>query len=99
MKSRWLAKTTSAVAMIAVTGTATICPAPAHAGVPAPFATEYTQLLNYAELVGQLEKQVMMVENQLRQIADMTQNGLPITDQLFGTVATDMTQLRQIVNT
>jgi hypothetical protein len=34
MKSRWLAKTTSAVAMIAVTGTATICPAPAHAGVP-----------------------------------------------------------------
>ena len=27
MKSRWLAKSTSAVAMIAVMGTATICPA------------------------------------------------------------------------
>ena len=75
MKSRWLAKSTSAVAMIAVMGTATICPAPAHAGVPGVFATEYTQLLNYAELVGQLEKQVLMVENQLTQIADMTKQG------------------------
>ena len=54
MKSRWLAKGTIAVAMIAVMGTATICPAPANAGVPGVFATEYTQLLNYAELVGQL---------------------------------------------
>src|SRR6202034_513951 len=99
MKSRWLAKTTSAVAMIAVTGTATICPAPAHAGVPGVFATEYTQLLNYAELVGQLEKQVLMVENQLTQIADMTKNGLPITDQLFGTVGADIAELRQVVNT
>ena len=72
MQSRWLAKGTSAVAMIAVMGTATICPPPAHAGVPGVFATEYTQLLNYAELVGQLEKQVSMVENQLTQISDMT---------------------------
>ena len=94
-----LARVTSALTMCAVAATGTLEAPKAYAGVPAPFATEYTQLLNYAELVGQLEKQVMMVENQLRQIADMTQNGLPITDQLFGTVATDMTQLRQIVNT
>ncbi len=99
MKSRWLAKGTSAVAMIAVMGTATICPPPAHAGVPGVFATEYTQLLNYAELVGQLEKQVSMVENQLTQISDMTKHGLTISDQLFGTVASDMANLRQIVNT
>ena len=99
MKSRSLARFTSAVAMIALAGTATIGAPPAHAGVPTLFATEYTQLLNYAELVGQLEKQVMMVENQLTQIADMTKNGIPITDQLFGTVASDMTNLRQIVNT
>src|SRR5580704_14079540 len=99
MKSRWLAKSTSAAAMIAVMATATICPAPAHAGVPGIFATEYTQLLNYAELVGQLEKQAMMVENQLTQIANMTKNGITITNQLFGTVASDITNLRQIVNT
>ena len=99
MKSRWLAKGTSAVAMIAIMGTATICPPPAHAGVPGVFATEYTQLLNYAELVGQLEKQVSMVENQLTQISDMTKHGLTISDQLFGTVASDIANLRQIVNT
>lgn len=99
MKSKWLAKGTSAVAMIAVMGTATICPPPAHAGVPGVFATEYTQLLNYAELVGQLEKQVSMVENQLTQIADMTKNGITIKNQLFGTVVTDIANLRQIVNT
>ena len=99
MKSRWLAKGTSAVAMITVMGTATICPPPAHAGVPGVFATEYTQLLNYAELVGQLEKQVSMVENQLTQISDMTKHGLTISDQLFGTVASDIANLRQIVNT
>lgn len=99
MKSRLLAKGTSAVVMIAVMGTATICPPPAHAGVPGLFATEYTQLLNYAELVGQLEKQVLMVENQLTQISDMTKHGLTITDQLFGTVGSDIANLRQIVNT
>ena len=99
MKSKWLAKGTSAVAMIAVMGTATICPPPAHAGVPGVFATEYTQLLNYAELVGQLEKQVSMVENQLTQIADMAKNGITIKNQLFGTVVTDIANLRQIVNT
>jgi P-type conjugative transfer protein TrbJ len=99
MKSRLLAKGTRAVTMIAVMGTAGICPPPARAGVPGLFATEYTQLLNYAELVGQLEKQVVMVENQLTQIADMTKHGLTITDQLFGTVGSDIANLRQIVNT
>ena len=99
MKSKWLAKVTSAVPMIAVMGTAMICPTPAHAGVPGVFATEYTQLLNYAELVGQLEKQVSMVENQLTQIADMTKNGITIKNQLFGTIVTDIANLRQIVNT
>src|SRR6201996_8790586 len=99
MESRWLAKSTSAFALVAVMATETINPAMAHAGVPGVFATEYTQLLNYAELVGQLEKQVTMVENQLTQIADMTKNGLTITDQLFGTVGSDIANLRQIVNT
>jgi len=40
-----------------------------------------------------------MVENQLTQISDMTKHGLTISDQLFGTVASDIANLRQIVNT
>jgi P-type conjugative transfer protein TrbJ len=98
MQSRWLARNKSAVALVAVMATA-ISPSAAFAGVPGLFATEYTQLLNYAELIGQLEKQVSMVENQLTQISDMTKHGLIISDQLFGTVGSDMANLRQIVNT
>src|SRR5271163_5349828 len=74
MQSRWLARSASAVALVAVMATGTLNPASAHAGVPGVFATEYTQLLNYAELAAQLEKQAMMVENQLTQIADMAKN-------------------------
>jgi P-type conjugative transfer protein TrbJ len=63
------------------------------------FATEYTQILNYLQLIGSLEKQVLMVENQLTQIADMAKHGVTITNQLFGTVASDISNLNQIVKT
>ena len=87
MKSKWLAKSATAIVLVAVMATETVNPVPAYAGVPGVFATEYTQILNYVELAGQLEKQVLMVENQLNQIADMAKHGITITDQLFGTVA------------
>jgi type IV secretion system protein TrbJ len=99
MQKKWLAKGTSAVAIVALIATATAIPTQAHAGGVGPFATEYTQLLNYAELVGQLEKQVMMVENQMTQIADMAKHGITITNQLFGTVESDIANLNKIVNT
>jgi P-type conjugative transfer protein TrbJ len=67
--------------------------------VPGIFATEYTQILNYLQLIGSLEKQVMMVENQLTQIADMAKHGITITNQLFGTVTSDISNLNQIVKT
>ena len=79
--------------------TATAIPTEAHAGGVGLFATEYTQLLNYAELVGQLEKQVMMVENQMTQIADMAKRGITISNQLFGTVESDIVNLNRIMNT
>ncbi|MDQ2833011.1 MAG: P-type conjugative transfer protein TrbJ [Acidobacteriota bacterium] len=85
--------------MATIMATVTLNPPVAHAGVPGVFATEYTQLLNYVELVGSLEKQVMMVENQLTEIADMTKHGITISNQLFGTVGSDIANLRQIVNT
>jgi P-type conjugative transfer protein TrbJ len=98
MQSKWLAKSATAIVLVALMATETVNPVPAYAGVPGVFATEYTQLLNYVELAGQLEKQVLMVENQLNQLADMAKHGITITDQLFGTVASDITELRQIVN-
>jgi P-type conjugative transfer protein TrbJ len=99
MQSKWLVKSASALAVVAVMATETMSPIPAYAGVPGVFATEYTQLLNYAELAGQLEKQVLMVENQLNQLADMAKHGITITNQLFGTVAADINNLNQIVKT
>ena len=72
---------------------------PAYAGVPGLFATEYTQILNYLQLIGSLEKQVLMVENQLTQIANEVKHGLTIPNQLFGTVASDIANLNQIVRT
>ena len=99
MQSKWLVRSATSVALVAIMAVETVCPVPAHAGVPGLFATEYTQILNYVELAGQLEKQVVMVENQLNQLADMAKHGITITDQLFGTVASDITTLRQIVNT
>jgi P-type conjugative transfer protein TrbJ len=99
MQTKWLAKSATAVVLVAVMATETLSPVPAHAGVPGVFATEYTQVLNYVELAGQLEKQVLMVENQLNQLADMAKHGITITDQLFGTVASDINNLNQIVKT
>jgi P-type conjugative transfer protein TrbJ len=99
MQSKWLAKSATAVALVAVMATETMNPIPAYAGVPGVFATEYTQILNYVELAGQLEKQVLMVENQLNQLADMAKHGITITNQLFGTVASDINNLNQIVKT
>ena len=99
MKSKWLVKSATSIALVSIMAAETISPEPAHAGVPGLFATEYTQILNYVELVGQLEQQVLMVENQLNQLADMAKHGITITDQLFGTVTSDISNLRQIVNT
>ena len=99
MQPKWLAKSATAIVLVALMATETVNPVPAYAGVPGIFATEYTQILNYVELAGQLEKQVLMVENQLNQLLDMAKHGITITDQLFGTVASDITSLRQIVNT
>jgi P-type conjugative transfer protein TrbJ len=59
--------------------------------IAATFATKKSHVVQ--------EKQVSMVENQLTPISDMTKHGLTISDQLFRAVASDIVNLRQIVNT
>jgi len=99
MQTKWLVKSVTAVVLVAVMAAETVNPVPAYAGVPGVFATEYTQILNYLQLIGSLEKQVLMVENQLTQIANEVKHGLTIPNQLFGTVASDIANLNQIVRT
>ncbi len=98
MKSKLLTKGTSAVGMVAIRIISTINPVPAHAGVPGVFATEYTQILNYVELAAQLQRQISMVQNQFAQIEQMAKHGIPLNGQIFGVIASDMTDLRQVVN-
>ena len=78
MQFKWLTKSATAIVMVALMAAETVNPVPAYAGVPGVFATEYTQILNYLQLIGSLEKQVLMVENQLTQIADMAKHGVTI---------------------
>jgi P-type conjugative transfer protein TrbJ len=99
MQCKWLAKSATAIVLVALMAAETVNPVPAYAGVPGVLATEFTQILNYVELAGQLEQQVLMVENQLSQLMDMAKHGVTITNQLFGAVGSDITNLRQIVNT
>jgi len=99
MKHRWLVKSATSIVLVAVMAAEAVNPVQAHAGVPGVFATEFTQILNYVELAGQLEQQVQMVENQFTQMLDMVKNGIAIPNQLFGAVTSDITKLRQIVNT
>jgi P-type conjugative transfer protein TrbJ len=75
----------------------------AYAGA-GDYATEPTQLLNYAELinqyekeVGQYEKQVLMVENQLQQLANMATNTQGFSNTIWGNAMQDLALLQQAV--
>ena len=72
--------------------------------IPGDYATEPTQLLNYAELinqdeqeVGQYEKQVLMVENQLQQLANMATNTQGFSNTIWGNAMQDLALLQQAV--
>jgi P-type conjugative transfer protein TrbJ len=65
--------------------------------IPLPFATEWTQLLNHAQLLNQYIRQGVMLENQLQQYANMIQNGLVLSTQVFGPIAEDLSHLAQVV--
>jgi len=43
MQSKWLVRSATSIALVAIMAVETVCPVPAHAGVPGLFATEYTQ--------------------------------------------------------
>lgn len=89
----------------------TLMPAPANAFLFTGQATEWTQLLNNAELVGlagqsaeQIQNQVTQIgqlaeqiENQLRIYDNMLQNSRVLPDHVWGQVEADLTRLQQLV--
>jgi P-type conjugative transfer protein TrbJ len=69
---------------------------PANAGVFA-FATEFTQILNYGQLVNQYIRQGAQLAEALKQTADMIKNSESLTAQLFGPIKADINDLAGIV--
>ncbi|MET3900874.1 P-type conjugative transfer protein TrbJ [Devosia sp. UYZn731] len=88
----------------------TLVPAPANAFLFTGQATEWTQLLNNAELVGlagqsaeQIQNQVTQIgqlaeqiQNQLRIYENMLQNSRLLPDHVWGQVEADLTRLQQL---
>jgi len=69
---------------------------PVRAGFFA-FATEFTQTLNYGQLVNQYIRQGAQLAEALKQTADMIKNSERLTSQVFGPVMADINDLAGIV--
>jgi P-type conjugative transfer protein TrbJ len=109
MAKRFLATTKLLTTAVLIAGALT--PAPARAFLFTGQATEWTQLLNNAELVGlagqsaeQIQNQVTQIahlaeqiENQLRIYQNMLQNTLVLPDHEWGQVEADLTRLQHLV--
>ena len=67
---------------------------PAAAGA---FATEFTQLLNHAQLILQYIRQGEQLANELNMYADMLRNTRQLGRHTFGPISADVTALAKIV--
>src|ERR1700758_3216578 len=61
-------------------------------------STTWTQLLEYAKQAQQLETQLQQYETQLQQYANMVTNTVAIPQQMWGTVQSDIMQVRSLSN-
>lgn len=85
--------------------------APSHAGTPLTGATEWTQILNNAELVSlvgqsgeqignqitQISQLAEQIQNQIRIYQNMLQNTLTLPSHVWGQVEGDLNRLRSLV--
>ena len=86
--------------------------APSHAGTPLTGATEWTQILNNAELVSlvgqsgeqignqitQISQLAEQIQNQIRIYQNMLQNTLTLPSHVWGQVESDLNRLRSLVS-
>lgn len=61
-------------------------------------STMWTQLLEYAKQAQQLETQLQQYETQLQQYANMVTNTVALPQQMWGTVQSDVMQVRSLSN-
>jgi P-type conjugative transfer protein TrbJ len=61
------------------------------------FATEYTQLLNHAQLLLQYIRQAEQLAEAIKQTTDMIKNSRTLPSQIFGPITSDLNALGSIV--
>ena len=61
------------------------------------FATEFTQILNHAQLVMQYLRQAEQLTEAIKQTAFMLQNSKILSGQVFGPIQSDLDQLASVV--
>src|SRR5262249_38610689 len=61
------------------------------------FATEYTQLLNHAQLLLQYIRQAEQLAEAIKQTTDMIKNSRTLSSQVFGPITSDLNALASIV--
>ena len=84
----------SLIAVIALSAVTLQAPQRAQAGV---FASEFTQLLNHAQLVMQYLRQAEQLAEAIKQTTNMVRNSKLLPGQVFGPVSNDLNALASIV--
>src|SRR5437867_3169935 len=70
-------------------------PPSVHAG--APFATEFTQGLNYGQLLSVNLTAASQLAKQIQQLQNSNRNLVPVPNQIFGPIQADISALASIV--
>lgn len=82
------------IAVVVLSAVTLQAPQRAQAGV---FASEFTQLLNHAQLVMQYLRQAEQLAEAIKQTTNMVRNSRLLPSQVFGTVGKDLNALASIV--
>ncbi len=72
-------------------------PPPVRAAMPLPFATEFTQLLNYGQLLSANLTAASQLANQIRQLENSIRNLVQLPNQVFGPIQADINSLGSVV--
>ena len=68
-----------------------------HAAVPIPVATEFTQLLNYGQLLSVNLTAATQLANEIQQLQNSIRNLARLPNQIFGTIQADINSLAGVV--
>ncbi len=76
---------------------AMLLPKPVAHGGTVGYATEWTQLLNHAQLIDSYIRQGEELRQQIQMVLDMAKNSLELPSQVFGPIMQDIDRLAGIV--